>query len=199
MVKEHVRRTTNPLAVYAQDPVGVYFEEQETGEDIILLLRQHLATQISPLLQVTFLFLLPFFITPILVLLQIDLFTYITVGQTFWIVVFWYLFVFGFAFYKFIFWYFNVYLLTNERVVDFDFKGILHMETAYANLTQIQDVSPKVIGFFGTFFHYGDVFIQTAGEKPEFEFHRVAKPDAVSRRILVEIRAEESEGPGVIA
>ena len=82
--------------------------------------------------------------------------------------------------------------------MDFDYRGILHIETAYANLDQIQDVSPKIIGFFGTLFHFGNVFLQTAGERPEFEFHHVVKPDEVSSRILEEVRLESAEVPGEI-
>lgn len=199
MPEDIVRRSTNPFAVYAQNPVGVCFEEQEKGEKIILLLRQHLATQIGAIVEIIILILVPLVITPFLLMVKIDILSFLSVGQVFWLGLFWYLFVFGFSFYKFIFWYFNVYLLTNERIIDFDFKGILHMETAYANLSQIQDVSPKIIGFFGAFFHFGDVFIQTASERPEFEFHRVVRPDSVAKRILTEVRSEEAESPGVIA
>lgn len=88
--------------------------------------------------------------------------------------------------------------MTNERIIDFDFRGILHKETAYANLGQIQDVSPKVIGFFGTFFHFGNIFIQTAAAKNEFEFHAVERPDDVARAILEQVRLEEGEKPGEI-
>lgn len=196
--KDHHRHTTNPLAVYAIDPSGVHFDSQERGERIILLLRQHLVTQIGAVLEVIGLVILPFIIGPIIILLGIDIFESLEPRQLFWIGIFWYLLTFGFAFYKFLHWFFNVYLLTNERIVDFDYRGILHIETAYANLNQIQDVSPKIIGFFGTFFHFGNVYIQTAGERQEFEFHHVKSPDAVAKRILEEVRLESTEAPGEI-
>lgn len=190
--------TTNPLASFADNPSGVCFDTQEKGEKIILLVRQHLISQIGALLEIIGLLLLPAVIGPAVVLLGINIFDYFEPRQLFWVGAFWYLLCFGFAFYKFLHWYFNVYLLTNERIVDFDYKGILHIETAYANLNQIQDVSPKIIGFFGTFFHYGNVYLQTAGEKQEFEFHHVAKPDEVAKKILTEVRLEASEAPGEI-
>ncbi|MEK7581661.1 MAG: hypothetical protein AAB512_05255 [Patescibacteria group bacterium] len=192
-------RTNNPLAVFAPNPVGVYFENQEKGEVVILLLRQHLVSQIASLIEIIVLILVPFIAGPVVAFLKTNTLSFLEARQVFWILVFWYLFAFGFAFYKFIHWYFNVYLLTNERIVDFDFRGILHMETAYANLNQIQDVTPKIIGFFGTFFHFGNVFIQTAAEKPEFEFLKVEKPDAVAQKILEQVRLEEGEAPGEIA
>lgn len=191
--------THNPLAMFAQNPYGVSFDDQEKGEKIILLLRAHIVTLVPDLLQIILLVILPFFIAPVLSLLRVDITSSLNAGQVFWLTVVWYIFVFGFTFYKFIFWYFNVYLVTNERIVDFDFRGILHKETAYANLSQIQDVTPKIIGFFGTFFHFGNVFIQTAAAKNEFEFHAVEKPDEVARAILEQIRLEEGEAPGEIA
>jgi uncharacterized membrane protein YdbT with pleckstrin-like domain len=200
MSQEEIRqRTTNPLSVFASDPVGVSFENQEKGEKIILLLRQHLATQIMVVLEIVFLFLLPIIVSPVVMVFRVDVFSYLGTNQVFWVVLCWYFFVLGFTFYKFIHWYFNVYILTNERIIDFDFKGVLNSETAYANLNQIQDVSPKIVGFSGTFFHYGDVYIQTASEVPEFDFESVKFPDEVAQRILAEVRIEEAEKPGEVA
>ena len=195
----HTANSRNPLAVFAQNPAGVTFEDQEEGEKVILLLRAHIVTLLPSLLQIIILFILPLFISPVFSLLRVNIGQSLLAGQVFWLSATWYLFVFGFTFYKFIFWYFNVYLLTNERIIDFDFRGILHKETAYANLNQIQDVSPKIIGFFGTFFHFGNVFIQTAAAKNEFEFQSVARPDDVARSILEQVRHEEGEKGGEIA
>lgn len=195
----HTTHSRNPFAMFAVQPAGVTFESQEKGEVIILLLRAHIVTLVVPAIVTILLILGPFLLPSVLALLQVDVGNFLNVGQIFLISVFWYLVTFGFAFYKFIFWYFNVYLLTNERIVDFDFRGILHKETSYAKLNQIQDVSPKIIGFLGTFFHFGNVFIQTAAERPEFEFHNVAKPDEVARAILEQVRKEEGEAAGVIA
>lgn len=195
----HTTFSRNPFAMFAPQPVGVTFANQESGEKIILLLRAHIITLVPALLATIFLILVPFLVGPLLGFLRISLLDLFNVGQLFLISVFWYLVVFGFAFYKFIFWYFNVYIITNERIIDFDFRGILHKETSYAELGKIQDVSPKIIGFFGTFFHFGDVYIQTAAEKAEFEFHKVARPDIVAHEILEQVRKEAAEPPGVVA
>lgn len=197
---DHTRTlpSRNPLAMFAPNPAGIAFENQEKGERIVLLLRAHIATLIPVVLQIFFIAILPFFIVPMLSFIRINILEALSQGQIFWMIVAWYLFVFGFSLYKFIFWYFNVYLVTNERIVDFDFRGILHKEASYTNLSQIQDVTPKVVGFFGTFFHYGNVFIQTAGTNPEFEFSDVENPDKVARVILEQFRHEEAEKPGEI-
>ncbi|MEX2028134.1 MAG: PH domain-containing protein [Candidatus Curtissbacteria bacterium] len=174
------------------------FEGQEHGEKVILFLRPHAITLIPSLVLIIFLMFLPFLLGVFGALVGFDL-SFLTPSQSFFAIIFWYLVVLAYAFYRFIFWYFNVYLLTNERIVDFDFKGLLHKEISYARLQQIEDVSPKMRGFFSTFFHFGNVFVQTAAERPEFEFHHVANPDFVAQKIHEQVRHEESEKPGEIA
>lgn len=195
----HQTHSKNPLAVFAPQPQGVSFAGQERGEKIILLLRPHLITLVPAFLVIIILLIAPIYVIPLLGLIGIDLRQSLNFIQSFLLTIVWYLFILGYSFYRFIFWYFNIYLLTNERIIDFDFRGILHKETAYAPLGQIQDVTPKTIGFFGTFFHFGNVFIQTAAQKPEFEFHEVARPNEVADEILEEVRKEEAEPPGVVA
>ncbi|OGD89094.1 hypothetical protein A3D04_05055 [Candidatus Curtissbacteria bacterium RIFCSPHIGHO2_02_FULL_40_16b] len=194
----HSIYSTNPLAMFAPQPAGVSFEAQHKGEKIIILLRAHIVTLIPAILEIAFLAILPF-LAATLNFVGVNPFSALGASQIFWVLLVWYIFVFGFTFYKFIFWYFNVYLLTNERIIDFDFKGITHKETAYANLNQVQDVTPKVVGFFHTYFNFGDVFIQTAAARNEFDFHAVEKPDMVAKEILEQVRHEESEKPGEVS
>lgn len=190
--------TKNPFSTFALNPIGVTFETQETGEEIILLLRAHIVTLVPVVFILIFLIALPILLFSLLGFFNISLTSFLAPQQVLIILVFWYLLVFAYALYRFIFWYFNVYILTNERLIDFDFKGILNKQAAYTKLQQIEDVSPKMIGFFSTFFNYGDVLIQTAGERQEFEFNSVPRPDLVAKRILEEARLEEGETPGVI-
>ncbi len=193
-----IHHTRNPFAAFAEAPVNVTFDSQETGEKIILLLRQHIIVLILPILTIILMIFAPILIGAGAVFFGVNFSSFLTQIQLLIIIVFWYLFIFAFAIYKFIFWYFNIYILTNERIIDYDFRGILHKQTSFAKLGQIQDVTPKMIGFFSTFFNYGDIYVQTAGERQEFDFHKVPKPDEVSNRILEEVRLEESEAPGKI-
>lgn len=190
--------TKNPFSTFAVNPEGVTFESQEEGENIILLLRAHIVTLVPSIIGFVFLAILPVLILGALGFFSVPISSLFAPMQFLLTIIFWYLLVFAYGLYRFIFWYFNVYILTNERIIDFDFKGILNKQAAYAKLQQIEDVSPKMIGFFSTFFNFGDVFIQTAGESPEFEFLKVPHPDAVATKILEEVRKEESEAPGEI-
>lgn len=201
MVKNTIEKTRakNPFAMFARLPAGVGFEGQEKGEVILLLLRAHIITLIPSILTIIFFIALPFFIGPLLGFINVDFLEEFSSGRIFWLILSWYIFVFGFTFYRFIVWYFNVYVLTNERIVDFDFRGILHKQISFTTLSHVEDVSPKTIGFFGTFFNFGNVYVQTAAERPEFEFENVAKPDDVAHLILEQVRHEEGEVPGEIS
>lgn len=175
------------------------FETQEAGEEVRLLLRAHPIVLLPSLSLFLGLSILPLVTPALLGLLQVDLAQVFAPRQVFFMVIFWYLVLVGYLFYKLVFYYFNAYLVTNERIVDFDFRGILNKQTAYTKLGQIEDVTPKVVGFFGTFFHYGNVFIQTAAERPEFEFENVPNPDYVAEVIMQEMRKEEMEKPGEVS
>ena len=108
----HSTFTKNPFAVFAPQPIGVTFENQERGEKIILMLRAHIATLTSAFFIVGLLALLPLLLPAIFGVLNIDPGNFLGGVQMFWILVFWYLFTFGVGFYRFVFWYFNVYLVT---------------------------------------------------------------------------------------
>jgi len=183
---------------YLEHPEHYRFEGQDLDEKILLLLRAHPITNLSWIIPAIFVFLFPFIVARLAPFMG---FPFTSIPQNFLLIflIINYLLVLIIVFEGFLGWYFNVYILTNERIVDIDFKGVLHKETAYAKLNQIQDVSPKIIGFFGTFFHFGNIYIQTAAERAEFEFNQVARPDTVAQEILEQVRKEEAEAPGEIA
>ncbi|MEK7203085.1 MAG: PH domain-containing protein, partial [Patescibacteria group bacterium] len=47
----------------------------------------------------------------------------------------------------------------------------------------VQDITSEMKGIFGTFFNFGDVYIQTAGEKERFIFRQIPNPNEVVRKI----------------
>ena len=93
--------------------------------------------------------------------------------------VFWYVLTFGFILSKLLFWFFNIFIVTNERIVDIDFVNLLHKNISETQLERVQDISYKTSGILATMFNFGDVTIQTAGEMPNFIFERVPKPSEV--------------------
>ena len=87
----------------------------------------------------------------------------------------------------FIIWalyYLNFQIVTDKRVVDIDQKTILRHVTSELNLEEVQDVSAVIKGIGGNFMNYGTVFVQTAGERENFEFENIPDPNGVAKLIL---------------
>jgi uncharacterized membrane protein YdbT with pleckstrin-like domain len=111
--------------------------------------------------------------------------------------VLWYLFVTAFIFENFLSWYYNVYIITDERIVDVDFHSLLYKEVSQAKIDNIQDVTFVMGGLSRALFNFGDVFIQTAGEKREFDFDDIPHPDRVTKvlnELILEEEREKHEG-----
>lgn len=180
-----------PLTTFAVNPYGVRFETQEAEEQVILFLRQHLIVNV-PWIVVTTLFLLaPSVLFPLIFrsLPQSLPFGFILIGTLAW-----YLATTGFAIASFLHWFFNIYIVTNERIIDVDFQYLLFKRFSQAELERIQDISYTAGGIFATIFHYGNVYVQTAGEMPNLEFLAVPRPD----KVVEKIRSLMENLPGAI-
>lgn len=183
---------SNPFASFAYSPEGVSFEEQEADEDIIFLLRKHWVTNLSWILIGVLMILGPLVIFPLFS--RFGLLPQIPNGRVFTVTLFWYLVTFGYLFFNFLSWYFNAYLLTTERAVDIDFYNLMYHHVASTRMNKVQDVSYQQGGVMRSIFNYGDVFIQTAGEAPNFDFLAVPKPALIVEKLNELMAKEEGEG-----
>lgn len=179
-----------PLTAFAVNPQGLRFETQEEEEVVILFLRQHFIVNIPWILITILLLLAPTVIFPKLFSVMSINFSlptgYFLIGTLFW-----YLATFGFALASFIGWFFNIYIVTNERVVDIDFFYLLYKKFSEAELSKIQDISYTSGGVLAAIFNYGYVTVETAGEAPNLIFELIPYPE----RVVETIRAlTEREG-----
>lgn len=170
---------------YLEHPTNFRFEGQDPEEKILLVLRAHPITNLSWIVLAVLLFLAPFF-TP-LVLSVFDLSLSI-IPATFTIIflVINYLLVLLISFEGFLHWYFNVYIVTEKNIVDVDFHSLLFKNIDVAPLRNIEDTSSSMGGILNSIFHYGNVFIQTAGATKNIDFHSVPRPHHVADFILDE-------------
>ncbi len=176
------RTLMSPLTSFAVSPEGVRFETQEKEERVVLFLRQHLIVLFGPTFLVVCMALAPLILFPFLsrflTLPIVVPVSYIVVGTAFWYVV-----TFGFGLMSFLRWFFNIYIVTDKRIVDIDFLHLLYKEFSEARLERIQDISFKSGGILAAFFDYGDANVQTAGEMPNIEFVAVPQPAKVVETI----------------
>jgi len=87
-----------------------------------------------------------------------------------------FLFIWIYGFLVWIDYYFDVWIVTNERIVNIEQKGLFVRQTSELNFPRVQDVTSTVEGFIPTILNFGDVYVQTAGEKERFTFRQVPDP-----------------------
>ncbi|MFA7301487.1 MAG: PH domain-containing protein [Candidatus Shapirobacteria bacterium] len=162
------------------------FQEQDDEEEIILVMRPHWFTNVSWTITTLFMLMVPSLIK------YIPVWNGVAFRYQFLGILFWYMVTLAFALEKFLSWYFDVYIITDERVVDIEFNNLLDKKFAEAKISMIQDVSSRVAGISQTIFNYGDVRIQTAAEIPELCFENVPSPDKVIK-VLQMMRQEEEQ------
>lgn len=109
------------------------------------------------------------------------------------LILFWYLVTFGFAFQNFINWFFNVYIITNKKIIDMDFHGMLSKNISEASLKNVEDVTSNVTGTLRIAFNFGHVYIQTSAKQREFDFVDVSNPSKV-RDIVADLAMEIKNG-----
>lgn len=187
-----LRHTTNPIAAYAELP-NAYFRDQESGEQIEILLRRHIITNIRWVLPT----IVGVFLPSIIRLLHpaalpgLDILATIPTSTLFMTEALWYVVVAGYALESFLVWYYNVYLVTSLRLVDVDFIGLLQYASTEAELRQIQDVEHKQTGLWQLLFNFGTVEVQTAGVRQNLVFEKVPKPNRVAD-IITDLLPEEA-------
>ena len=149
-----------------------YFPGRQEGEQIIIALKRHkivIGKKISG-----FIFGLAI---PLALYLVADRFTnwlddtssllYIIIIFVFSLM---YLYLLLFIYHSWVDYYLDVWLVTNERIIAMEQKGLFNRVVSELRLNRIQDVSSEVRGFLATIFKYGRIRIQTASEIDRFEF-----------------------------
>jgi len=80
--------------------------------------------------------------------------------------------------------YLNVVIITPEHLVDIRQSGLFNRRVSEQSLLRVQDVSAHMSGLFQTFFNYGSVNVETAGEAPNFAMPSIPNPSKVANTIL---------------
>ena len=177
---------------------GVYFDGQRDNERVLAVWRRHPWTLAQPAGAVLF-----------LSLLVIASFRFFGASTTTSLLLGTWLIgapaVVGYTWYR---WWNDVYLLTNQRLIDVDQKKLFHRVVAEAPLENVQDVSFETRGVVQTIFNYGTVFVKTASVTTEIAMEGVTDPQSVQQAVLraadrvrrtADGRAQAGSTPGAAA
>lgn len=114
-----------------------------------------------------------------------------------------YLFLLTFLFGSWIDYYYDIIFVTNERILNVNQKGLLSREISELSLHQVQNVTTQMDGFIQTFFNFGNLIIETAGEgttdnqmkhgiQGYFSVAAIPDPNRIAR-IILELHRKNDE------
>lgn len=175
-------------------PPKTTFESQDDDEKIMVLGRRHFITNLKWLTLACFAFFVPMFWG------EFPMIKALNVNTSFVLSVVWYCALLFYVIQSFMLWFYNVYIVSNERVVDVDFFGLLYKNINVTQIGRVEDVNYSQRGIFSSFFNYGDVVIQTSSEQRSddrsegsaFTFDKVGNPDLVVK-IISELMEEDQK------
>jgi uncharacterized membrane protein YdbT with pleckstrin-like domain len=154
-------------------------------EKVIHVLRRHPITLFTWFLGVLFILVGPFLVWGLInfsqpQLLESPTLTALMVmgGSVF------FLFAWLFLFQSFMDYYLDIWIVTSKRVLSIEQTGLFARTVSELRLYRIQDVTSTVNGFAHTILDYGDMEIQTAGEKTRFIFEQIPHPTRISKSVL---------------
>lgn len=81
-------------------------------------------------------------------------------------------------------YYLDVWIVTSERVIAIEQKGLFRREVSEFNILRVQDVSTHIAGLIPTALDFGELQVQTAGEEEKFCFKQVPDPNRAKQQIL---------------
>ncbi len=169
--------TRKKLIAFAPKPIKIHFDSQLPNETIVLMLRQHPATQLNKIIIIVLGLFFPIllFVSPFLDFLQPNYKAAVLIG--------WYLILSGFALETFLSWFFHAFFITDRRVIDIDFYSMVHKNVTSAKLESLQDVNFITTGVLASLLDYGTVSLQTAGTEAKIAFENVPQPAKVAKII----------------
>jgi hypothetical protein len=82
-------------------------------------------------------------------------------------------------------YYYNVFIVTDDAIIDVGQNGIFDRRITEISLLRIQDVSARIKGFLPSLFNYGNVVAESAGENSRtYVIDNVSNPVAIAEKIL---------------
>jgi hypothetical protein len=102
------------------------------------------------------------------------------------------LFVWLFLFFSFVDYYLDLWIITDQRIIDVRQEGFFSRTVSELKLVKIQDVTSEQEGFFQFIFKFGDLHVQSAAEIERFTFKQIPNPEAV-RDIIINLAQKKKQ------
>ncbi len=166
------------------DLTKLALRDLKRDEKLLIIVRHHWFILLKQVFGILVLFLIPFIVVPLagLFIMQSGV-PAAKLGASFgflgsaWALICWQL-----LFVKWTDYYYDVWIVTNFRIIDIDQQGLFKRNVAsILNLDHIQDIDYELHGILGNLLSFGHFSVQTAGSRNEFDFDDAASPAYVER------------------
>lgn len=180
-------------------PYLTLFPGQEPDEKIIMVLRRHIWIFIKSIILYVVLAFLPFFFRYVIAQNATTLETEAGIVGFNLILSFYYFAWLTFLFRAWLDYYLDIWVITSEHIVNIEQKGLFAREISSFQLYRIQDVTADVKGILPTFFHFGDVHVQTAGAESNFVFKQIPEPYRVTEKLMDLVHGKKKDMGGLLS
>lgn len=151
-------------------------------EETITVIRRHWINIVGPVLGCSLLALIPIVLPLttyipkfIAVELALPLITFLTI--CYWML------ILAFFLVVWVNYYFDTWIITTERVLDVNQVTLFRREIAEYSIGRIQNVIVRIPTIVATLLHYGNIEVETAGEK-SFDITAVPNPEQVKELLV---------------
>jgi len=186
-VMRNEKSSNNALKSFVAKPTKIHFDSQGQNERVLLLMRRHPVTQLKWILIAIVLLFMP------ILFLSVGMLNFLPPTFQLATLVMWYVLIISFSLESFLNWFYNVYIITDERVIDVDFHNLIYKNISSAKIDVIEDISSTAGGILASIFNYGTVRIQTSAAVVEFEYDDVPQPAKVTEFLNELLLEEEKE------
>ena len=161
------------------------FPGQHENEKVALVARKHLIVLLPYFLYIVLMCLLPIIFYIFIVPYALPAFLDDPYNRFFVLLsAIYYGFVWIVIFTVWVDYYLDIWIITNERILDIEQIGFFNRVVSELDLKRIQDITSSVHGILPTMFGFGNIHIQTAAEERRFDLKLVPHPVTTRRQII---------------
>lgn len=141
----------------------------QKNEKVLLVVRKHWFLMVGPIITFAVLLLIPVIVLTLLPLVKSyagESFNFASIEALVSLgLALWSMFLLLFIFLIWTVYYLDMWIITDERIIDIEQHGLFSREISEIPLHRVQDVTIEIHGLIETFLKFGTIRIQTAGER----------------------------------
>lgn len=162
------------------------FADFRDNERVVAIVRHHWWVLFRDTVGIAILFLVPFFLIPIIfgAVVQSGNMNAVSGGAILFFSAAWTLVMWNLLFARWTDYYYDIWIITNWRIIDIDQQGFFNRKVStLLTLDHIEDIETDTAGIVGSLLNFGYLQVQTAATEREFFIKDVPNPNGVDQII----------------